>query len=97
MKVKLFTRGGGFVANVTTVPFKLMPEAIQWGERFFVRDHFKDTTEYYGYSEACVWVDVIQQDWEADPAVDAAFARARDLTDSERSGTSSTTEGEWRA
>ncbi len=58
MKVKLFTRDGGFVADLQIHPFKLMPEAIAWGSRFFVRNVFMDTTETYGYTEAFCYAHV---------------------------------------
>ena len=58
MKVKLYTRDGGFVADIVTLPFKLMPEVIMWGQRFFVHDLFKDTTETYGYTEAFCYAHV---------------------------------------
>lgn len=52
MKVKCFTRGGGFVREAELPPFQLMPEALIWGSRLFVRNIFLDTTDYFGYSEA---------------------------------------------
>ena len=37
-EVMLYTRDGGYVATVLTVPFQLMPEMLNWGQRFFVRE-----------------------------------------------------------
>lgn len=36
MKVKLFTRDGGFVHEAEVPPFLTPPDLIIWGERFFV-------------------------------------------------------------
>lgn len=52
MEVKLFTRDGGFVADIVTLPFQLMPEVILWGERFFMRNVSFDSGQGYGYTEA---------------------------------------------
>lgn len=42
--IDLFTRDGGFVANVPFLPYKFMPEAILWGQRFFIR---REDGKYY--------------------------------------------------
>lgn len=55
MKIKLFTRDGGFVRDAEIPPFVLMPEVMLWGSRIFVRNIFMDTTGWYGYAEACGW------------------------------------------
>lgn len=44
IKVDLFTRAGEFVTKVTILPYKTMPEAILWGQRFFVR---REDGKYY--------------------------------------------------
>jgi hypothetical protein len=36
MKVRLFTRDGGYVADAEIPPFNEFPDVIIWGERFFV-------------------------------------------------------------
>lgn len=37
LKVKLFTRAGGFVHEATIPPFTPAPEILTWGDRAFVR------------------------------------------------------------
>lgn len=37
MKVRLETRDGQFVCNITIMPFQLSPDALTWGTRFFVK------------------------------------------------------------
>lgn len=71
MNVKLYTRDGGFVTDITTIPFRLMPEVIQWGSRFFCRNVFKDTTTTYGYTEGCLWfhIDPIARKEQSDVPV----------------------------
>ena len=43
-EVRLFTSTGGYVTTVITAPFQIMPEAIVWGQRIFIKD--KNTDEY---------------------------------------------------
>lgn len=38
MKIKLFTRDGGFVRDGMLPPFLIPPEVISWGARVFVLD-----------------------------------------------------------
>ena len=56
MRIQLFTRSGDFVHKAEVLPFVLMPEVMMWGSRIFVRNIFKDTTECFGYTEACPFV-----------------------------------------
>lgn len=44
MEIDLFTRSGELVTKVTILPYKIMPEAIMWGTRFFVR---REDGKYY--------------------------------------------------
>lgn len=44
MKVELLTKSGEYVYTVTILPYKLMPEAILWGSRFFIK---RDDQKYY--------------------------------------------------
>lgn len=49
-QARLFTRSGGYVATVHSIPpFHTPAEAIMWGSRFFVRANDTD------YVEALVW------------------------------------------
>jgi len=43
-EIDLLTRTGEFVVRVRTLPFQIRPEAICWGDRFFVR---RDDEKYY--------------------------------------------------
>lgn len=36
-EVDLLTRDGGFVVRVPLAPYKVPPDAIMWGQRFFIR------------------------------------------------------------
>ena len=61
MKVKLFTRDGGFVHSAEIPPFNEPPTIIIWGQRFFV---FADVdgpalpieSDEQGYVEAFTFV-----------------------------------------
>jgi hypothetical protein len=44
MEVPLYTRAGEFVVTVKILPYKLMPEAILWGARYFIK---RDDGKYY--------------------------------------------------
>ena len=52
--VKLFAKGGGFVANVTIPPFNEPPDILLWGTRCFVYDDAatKDAEPPLHYTEA---------------------------------------------
>jgi hypothetical protein len=58
--VKLYTRGGDYVATVQAPPFNPQAEAIGWGTRFFMRDGQGN------YREGIVWF--ASDDHTVDPA-----------------------------
>jgi hypothetical protein len=56
MKIKLFTRDGGFVHEALIPPFKPAPEVITWGARVFVRnDVYAIGDEATGYVEGMAY------------------------------------------
>lgn len=56
MKVKLFTRGGGFVREAEIPPFVLQPEVVTWGARVFVQDDtYTMTDDAVGYVEGMAY------------------------------------------
>jgi hypothetical protein len=54
MKVKLYTRGDGFVTEGELPPYNEPPEVLFWGERVFVRDPWRvdNSDEWVRYTEA---------------------------------------------
>lgn len=50
--VDLFVKTGEYVTTVKMPPFKTMPDAILWGERFFIRRD--DDGKYYEGFVHCV-------------------------------------------
>lgn len=49
MKIKLYARDGGFVAEVVIPPFNDPPEALLWGSRLFVLPNANN----YGHRHVC--------------------------------------------
>lgn len=47
LTVRLETRSGHFVADVLVPEFKLMPEGLMWGMRFFVPAKYTDNPRVY--------------------------------------------------
>jgi hypothetical protein len=44
----IYTNDGKFVANILVPPWKIPPEMLVWGERFFIRRKNGDYTEALG-------------------------------------------------
>lgn len=40
MEVTLLTADGGFVTKLQVLPFAVLPQVIQWGDRMFMHGHF---------------------------------------------------------
>jgi hypothetical protein len=49
VEVHLFTRAGEVVTKVEIPPYKTMPEAILWGQRFFIRREAGGGIYYEGF------------------------------------------------
>ena len=76
IETKLLTRDGEYVTTVRVLPFTPMPEVIQWGERYFVRqgdDNGHDTPEY---REGMLWPAIRLPD-EMQPGANSVWQDAR--------------------
>jgi hypothetical protein len=64
LKVRLYTRDGGFVHEGEIPDFTPTPEVIVWGERVFVRRAWEDNPSGTIYMEGLAWVLVPTLDLE---------------------------------
>jgi hypothetical protein len=66
MKIKLFTRDGGFVRDGEIPPFLIPPEVITWGSRSFV---FSEDPQYTDAGAVAGYVEGLAYPLEVSDAV----------------------------